>query len=253
MGFSVNRRISLRSPTCAGKRAWPYRPPTSGRDHPRVCGEKGQVLTTSEIKKGSPPRVRGKVVVRLVLGHSLGITPACAGKRPIPPSAACAATGITPACAGKRCVPSVQRLHPWDHPRVCGEKTRSCSQTTSNRGSPPRVRGKDLGITNAIKSYGITPACAGKRLCAFPPPDSTWDHPRVCGEKNSEKAAKDLGWGSPPRVRGKEGGRPEKGTQEGITPACAGKSNGAGASVHINWDHPRVCGEKRWTGNRISR
>ena len=162
MGFSVNRRISLRSPTCAGKRAWPYRPPTSGRDHPRVCGEKGQVLTTSEIKKGSPPRVRGKVVVRLVLGHSLGITPACAGKR--------TARKQPKTLAG-------------DHPRVCGEKKAEDLKKERKKGSPPRVRGKATAQERLSTLTGITPACAGKRdgLGTGFPDDQ--DHPRVCGEK----------------------------------------------------------------------
>ena len=37
---------------------------------------------------------------------------------------------------------------------------------------------------------------------------------------------------------------------DGITPACAGKSGKAEWPSPVNWDHPRVCGEK-WP-NRIS-
>ena len=51
-----------------------------------------------------------------------------------------------------------------------------------------------------------------------------WDHPRVCGEKHSQKCEKGAELGSPPRVRG------EGSTLAGgygairITPACAGRS-----------------------------
>ena len=30
----------------------------------------------------------------------------------------------------------------------------------------------------------------------------------------------------------------------GITPAYAGKSTGNRLAIHIEWDHPRLCGEK---------
>ena len=33
-------------------------------------------------------------------------------------------------------------------------------------------------------------------------------------------------------------------TEDGITPACAGKSFGFPSSRLVGWDHPRVCGEK---------
>ena len=49
-------------------------------DHPRVCGEKNADLLRSRILRGSPPRVRGKVVVQQGNPSTSGITPACAGK-----------------------------------------------------------------------------------------------------------------------------------------------------------------------------
>ena len=66
----------------------------------------------------------------------------------------------------------------------------------------------------------------------------------MCGEKQARQPASTSRRGSPPRVRGKVPLSHRRAIYHRITPACAGKSNGAGASVHINWDHPRVCGEK---------
>ena len=93
-------------------------------DHPRVCGEKlvEKQITTHDggitpayagksrakgtwpnIEKGSPPRMRGKGAFAVAFAPSIGITPAYAGK-----SSGCqnALTNV------------------WDHPRVCGEKTK---------------------------------------------------------------------------------------------------------------------------------
>ena len=72
-------------------------------DHPRVCGEKYTHQQHSFLTQGSPPRVRGKgcpLVEKTV------------------------ARRITPACAGKRYGWKVTDCKIWDHPRVCGEKTK---------------------------------------------------------------------------------------------------------------------------------
>ena len=110
------------TPACAGKRhPHPRRCPT-GWDHPRVCGEKVGKIVADALKKGSPPRVRGKAV---------------------PPPCCATSCRITPACAGKR-VEEMRRI--WsdgDHPRVCGEKHATQHFFPRLGGSPPRVRGKD--------------------------------------------------------------------------------------------------------------
>ena len=50
-------------------------------DHPRVCGEKCSAASQGASRKGSPPRMRGKVVTSLIRQSPPGITPAYAGKR----------------------------------------------------------------------------------------------------------------------------------------------------------------------------
>ena len=52
------------------------------RDHPRVCGEKGQIVCHVRIQMGSPPRMRGKAHLPSFCANSLRITPAYAGKSP---------------------------------------------------------------------------------------------------------------------------------------------------------------------------
>ncbi len=175
--------------------------------------------------KGSPPRVRGKVLITARIISVLRITPACAGKS---------------ACA------RVRMMMKKDHPRVCGEKTSIYFHRFHHKGSPPRVRGKDCPQHVAGRCNRITPACAGKRVpCVF---QILWgqDHPRVCGEKRSKADPDATTRGSPPRVRGKAFSCFLSAFTHRITPACAGKSPSTGWKARWGKDHPRVCGEKRF-------
>ena len=100
--------------------------------------------------RGSPPRMRGKVIC----GHHLAHNP-----------------GITPAYAGKSSAHNAASVIRKDHPRVCGEKSTTSEDAGSLPGSPPRMRGKGSRMTRATSMVGITPACAGKsaRRQAGPP------------------------------------------------------------------------------------
>ena len=92
---------------------------------------------------GSPPHMRGKACLTLIIRLLLGITPAHAGKS----------------------LPAVLKCPPTrDHPRVCGEKGSCAENPARTAGSPPRMRGKGL-IMALKKTYeGITPAYAGKSM-----------------------------------------------------------------------------------------
>ena len=212
------------TPACAGKSSVSDAPFAFARDHPRVCGEKSSWRSRSSSASGSPPRVRGKDNSGEMPEITVGITPACAGKRRRRPR------------PNRKC---------RDHPRVCGEKASLPIRSTSAPGSPPRVRGKDRHVGRRARAHGITPACAGKRtLTATNAPASsgspprvrgkdhpvchmqntfgitpacagkslqndsthclTRDHPRVCGEKLIDDTRTRERLGSPPRVRGKD-------------------------------------------------
>ena len=69
------------TPACAGKSRAGGKRCGGGKDHPRVCGEKGQLLLRHSSESGSPPRVRGKAGCKFEDMAVLRITPACAGKR----------------------------------------------------------------------------------------------------------------------------------------------------------------------------
>ena len=211
------------TPACAGKSL----PAPAGhspiRDHPRVCGEKVIALRAARQILGSPPRVRGKDDGRLHVLVSVRITPACAGKSSSPISVS---------------------SDPRDHPRVCGEKAALPGISWTEKGSPPRVRGKVRKHRSVIRELGITPACAGKRDIQSSDAVRLRDHPRVCGEKRTRPCDRLSLVGSPPRVRGKAQGRRAPAPRAGITPACAGKREPRSRTKAQSEDHPRVCGEK---------
>ena len=89
------------TPAYAGKSVHDCMIMWSFRDHPRICGEKISSKLLWLTRSGSPPHMRGKVGEDRSDWKEFGITPAYAGKRPVPAPGG----GET-----------------QDHPRICGEK-----------------------------------------------------------------------------------------------------------------------------------
>ena len=108
------------TPACAGNSSIFKGTGCDHEDHPRVCGEQPNYGPWYYAKEGSPPRVRGTVIVR----HTFLRCP-----------------GITPACAGNRRKSALAMGWFGDHPRVCGEQLFLARRRTLPPGSPPRVRG----------------------------------------------------------------------------------------------------------------
>ena len=188
-----------------------------------MCGEKSLIGGIPKGSRGSPPRVRGKVRF-----------PCFADRLP----------RITPACAGKSQPPLLHQKMDGDHPRVCGEKRERRGSGENIRGSPPRVRGKGIAPEIWSAMPRITPACAGKSIGVVFYHGCLWDHPRVCGEKDTKICIFRIRIGSPPRVRGKGNQKGDGTEMTRITPACAGKRSAAQSTGCGTRDHPRVCGEK---------
>ena len=110
-------------------------------------------------------------------------------------------------------------------------------------GSPPRMRGKQNRHRLLRRFDRITPAHAGKTTLRCHVSPSFSDHPRVCGENHSPLPCEPELLGSPPRVRGKLGHIARDSVCDGITPACAGKTQSVMWRRRAKRDHPRVCGE----------
>ena len=69
------------TPAYAGKRISRSSAVSGSGDHPRVCGEKVLIWAGAVGRWGSPPRMRGKDLLRKESHEDFGITPAYAGKR----------------------------------------------------------------------------------------------------------------------------------------------------------------------------
>ena len=92
----------------------------------------------------------------------------------------------------------------------------------------------------------ITPAYAGKRQTVISSDVAKRDHPRLCGEKSSSCMTAPLMSGSPPPMRGKVLKQQSLLLMKRITPAYAGKSGYTRQRTSGRWDHPRLCGEKKY-------
>ena len=153
--------------------------------------------------------------------------------------------GITPAYAGKSLRGFAKVMALSDHPRICGEKKGKMEEKMKYTGSPPHMRGKGHEKEIRIHVTGITPAYAGKSLIAIRSKACRWDHPRICGEKRLIALVLRAVLGSPPHMRGKGRSVHRSNEPAGITPAYAGKRIAPLSFSFVNWDHPRICGEKR--------
>ena len=116
---SGRRRLGI-IPACAGSTIRLMIPPSSVRDHPRMCGEHFLAACGLNQQRGSSPHVRGAPPHNRLRRRSRGIIPACAGS-----------TTSKWKIAGAS----------GDHPRMCGEHDAIRTFFDSHEGSSPHVRG----------------------------------------------------------------------------------------------------------------
>ena len=209
-------------PACAGKTPGLASPQPPSRAHPRVCGENPRLLSPKHSDLGSSPRVRGK--------RQQG-----RNRRPAP--------RLIPACAGKTAGWNFHQFAGSAHPRVCGENTKAASALTWSDGSSPRVRGKLIAVRVFEGSSGLIPACAGKTTNRTIATKNNRAHPRVCGENFFRLFPRVRGFGSSPRVRGKQACVWVGMIRSRLIPACAGKTSTTECGKSWIGAHPRVCGE----------
>ena len=130
------------------------------KDHPRVCGEHAPSIHSRLNQWGSSPRMRGARRAPRFCVVRIGIIPAYAGSTSSI-SARSGGAGIIPAYAGSTHWAAWHSTLFGDHPRVCGEHTRSAHMSTSVTGSSPRMRGARPLARTRRRGQGIIPAYAG--------------------------------------------------------------------------------------------
>ena len=171
-------------PAHAGNTASSGSPASRRRDHPRACGEHGNVCSFLRRTRGSSPRMRGTLFSVFW---------------------ACRFVGIIPAHAGNTTVSAVVAGQARDHPRACGEHTLEPFRVSSDPGSSPRMRGTLEQGYRGLHLVGIIPAHAGNTITRQPAQRAERDHPRACGEHKSGTSFIQTVRGSSPRMRGTPG------------------------------------------------
>ena len=259
-----HRCVSGLTPACAGTSARTAASFDSRRAHPRVRGDVPRTPprsrpshgltpacagTSVELERidtmyrGSPPRARGRHVLRMPRRFTEGLTPACAGTSPLVPH---------------------HHYPPRAHPRVRGDVGSRGSRACLWRGSPPRARGRLQAERDPEHLRGLTPACAGTSGMMRQPRGTRWAHPRVRGDVVATRSAHreasgltpacagtspaadfeaSMYRGSPPRARGRPPPLSPGIQWNGLTPACAGTSHCGHPSVGDIGAHPRVRGD----------
>ena len=120
-------------PARAGQTRPAFTSSTSAPDHPRACGANSSDMMIFLPSVGSSPRVRGKPLPFLPLGHRRRIIPARAGQTAL--------------------VRDLIILDA-DHPRACGANQVSACRIYVHYGSSPRVRGKQSDFMRKLLSAG---------------------------------------------------------------------------------------------------
>ena len=169
------------------------------------------------------PRMRGEDAGRRTWVYIDEGSPPHARGRPSQGVVSPPVEGITPACAGKTRTGKQLWWENPDHPRMRGEDATTPTAKHWQSGSPPHARGRQ------------------RRCHRHQRPDP--DHPRMRGEDLPATGPGTVYDGSPPHARG----RPQHvlcvRQHDGITPACAGKTNGQPTPNRRRRDHPRMRGE----------
>ena len=185
----------------------------SSRDHPRRCGEHCSAFALSIFESGSSPQMRGA----LSYWHN------------------------------RQTRQPIQAI--GDHPRRCGEHPDLGGLDGGRRGSSPQMRGAHRHRDIAERHVRIIPADAGSTIVFFRCFNTTWDHPRRCGEHLVLCCWTAQGRGSSPQMRGAHDSRHSEPDRRGIIPADAGSTGRWGGPVSWRQDHPRRCGEHTLVGD----
>ena len=150
---------------------------------------------------------------------------------------------IIPADAGST-YPSVGVVESrTDHPRRCGEHNSSLRMLEYMPGSSPQMRGALCSLLCPIPDPGIIPADAGSTIRPVRYHRASRDHPRRCGEHSLLLNALGFPKGSSPQMRGAPLPGDYEQCVDRIIPADAGSTGLLCFADHLQWDHPRRCGE----------
>ena len=159
--------------------------------------------------------------------------------------------GIIPADAGSTWAWYPTHSPHEDHTRGCGEHPVQISSRNSFVGSSPRMRGAQRGAHRPWVKTGIIPADTGSTSTVTRGQFKGKDHPRGCGEHDTDDELRVTLEGSSPRMRGAPGCGRLGHDRRGIIPADAGSTFISCLAWPPSEDHPRGCGEHQTVRHRV--
>ncbi len=159
----------------------------------------------------------------------------------------------TPARAGTTNQWSAKNTGQREHPRAGGDDVPVPWFAAPEYGTPPRGRGRRLGVSRLLDVEGNTPARAGTTTRSPMPARSRSEHPRAGGDDDLVAPRGHEGDGTPPRGRGRRDVRRHERAAHGNTPARAGTTLIASTSAHVVEEHPRAGGDDSLFGSHRAR
>ena len=154
-------------------------------------------------RRGSPPRVWGKLLPVFGVTDIDAVHPHACGENDLPSFPAQHASRFTPTRVGKTVSALPVGFLLAVHPHACGENAVADCAGAYASGSPPRVWGKRLGRGGRGDWYRFTPTRVGKTRMGLLLGEQPPVHPHACGENRSLVMVLSSYFGSPPRVWGK--------------------------------------------------
>ena len=226
MDASVDRHHRF-IPACAGNAREQCRRGRLRSVHPRMRGERALTIGGAVLAAGSSPHARGTRLRRDRAALVARFIPACAGNarrtaccpgsEPVHPrmrgerraergrtgslggssphargthdfrSGSLVSTRFIPACAGNACPSAWTRRGRPVHPRMRGERPRAPGSRVPPDGSSPHARGTLIDIELEPTPVRFIPACAGNAQATNQCPHCRAVHPRMRGERTSNK------------------------------------------------------------------
>ena len=111
--------------------------------------------------------------------------------------------GLIPASAGQTSRKPQAREFRRAHPRECGADHLQLQLLACDRGSSPRVRGRQLPNPTRGSTQRLIPASAGQTFANGAAVVRSTAHPRECGADVAPRVCRWTRLGSSPRVRGR--------------------------------------------------
>ena len=175
------------SPRMRRKPADDFHRLSSGKEHPRVCGENTPANEHGFDPRRNIPAYAGKTATHQLSESAETEHPRVCGENQCGIGGLLSGFRNIPAYAGKTASPPTPQRSLPEHPRVCGENPHLSPLMIPKHGTSPRMRGKLGKCQGTGCSMRNIPAYAGKTLFVTVKNVLREEHPRVCGENLAQQ------------------------------------------------------------------